>query len=56
MIHQLEPKLTTLLSYVDDLLICSVNESVCRADTVTLLKHLEKEGHGVSLSNLQFVK
>ena len=56
MVHQLEPQLTVLLSYVDDLLICSESESICRADTVTLLKHLEREGHRVSLSKLQFVK
>jgi len=47
---------TVLLQYVDDLLICAKDRVTCISDTVTLLKHLEREGHKVSLSKLQFVK
>nr|XP_021332272.1 uncharacterized protein LOC110439819 [Danio rerio] len=47
---------TALLQYVDDLLICAEDEETCVKDTVTLLKHLAKEGHKVSLTKLQFVK
>ncbi len=44
------------LKYVDDLLICARDEVTCVADTVTLLNHLAREGHKVSLTKLQFVK
>ncbi len=47
---------TALLQYVDDLLICARDEVTCVADTVTLLNHLAREGHKVSLTKLQFVK
>ncbi len=43
-----------LLQYVDDLLICARDEVTCVADTVTLLNHLAREGHKVSLTKLQF--
>ncbi len=42
------------LKYVDDLLICARDEVTCVADTVTLLNHLAREGHRVSLTKLQF--
>ncbi len=41
---------------VDDLLICAQDEVTCVADTVTLLNHLAREGHKVSLTKLQVVK
>ncbi len=44
------------LQYIDDLLICARDEFTCVADTVTLLNHLAREGHKVSLTKLQFVK
>ncbi len=44
------------LQYIDDLLICAQDEVTCVADTVTLLNHLAREGHKVSLTKLQFVK
>ncbi len=44
------------LKYVDDLLICARDDVTCVADTVTLLNHLAREGHKVSLTKLQFVK
>ncbi len=47
---------TALFQYVDDLLICARDEVTCVADTVTLLNHLAREGHKVSLTKLQFVK
>ncbi len=47
---------TALLQYLDDLLICARDEVTCVADTVTLLNHLAREGHKVSLTKLQFVK
>ncbi|XP_058617745.1 uncharacterized protein LOC131531182 isoform X1 [Onychostoma macrolepis] len=47
---------TALLQYVDDLFLAAKDEPTCVADTVTLLQHLAREGHKVSLSKLQFVK
>ncbi len=47
---------TALLQYVNDLLICARDEVTCVADTVTLLNHLAREGHKVSLTKLQCVK
>ncbi len=44
------------MKYEDDLLICARDEVTCVADTVTLLNHLAREGHKVSLTKLQFVK
>ncbi len=44
------------LKYVDDLLICARDEVTCVADTVTLLNHLARKGHKVSLTKLQCVK
>ncbi len=44
------------LQYIDYLLICARDEVTCVADTVTLLNHLAREGHKVSLTKLQFVK
>ncbi len=44
------------LKYVDHLLICARDEVTCVADTVTLLNHLAREGHKVSLTKLQFVQ
>ncbi len=38
------------LKYVDDLLIYARDEVTCVADTVTLLNHLAREGHKVSLT------
>ncbi len=47
---------TALLKYIDYLLICARDEVTCVADTVTLLNHLAREGHKVSLTELQSVK
>lgn len=47
---------TALLQYVDDLCLCARDDSTCVTDTMTLLKHLAKEGHKVSMMKLQFVK
>ncbi len=47
---------TALLQYIDYLLICARDEVTCVADTVTLLNHLAREGHKVSLTKLQSVK
>ncbi len=44
------------LQYIDYLLIYARDEVTCVADTVTLLNHLAREGHKVSLTKLQFVK
>lgn len=45
-----------LLTYVDDLLICSPTCAECVTNTVALLKHLAVTGHKASLSKLQFAK
>ncbi len=44
------------MKYIDDLLICARDEVTCVADIVTLLNHLAREGHKVSLTKLQFVQ
>ncbi len=54
--HRRAEKGRNTLKYVDDLLICARDEVTCVADTVTLLNHLAREGHKVSLTKLQFVK
>ncbi len=54
--HRRAEKGRNTLKYVDDLLICARDEVTCVADTVTLLNHLAREGHKVSLKKLQFVK
>ncbi|KAJ1128471.1 hypothetical protein NDU88_006849 [Pleurodeles waltl] len=45
---------STLVQYIDDLLIASKTESGCTADTIALLNHLGRNGHKVSPSKLQF--
>ncbi|KAJ1124958.1 hypothetical protein NDU88_003401 [Pleurodeles waltl] len=45
---------STLVQYIDDLLIASKTESDCTADTIALLNHLGRNGHKVSPSKLQF--
>jgi len=47
---------TALLQYVDDCLIAAPTKEQCEKDTVTLLRHLAREGHKASLSKLQFVQ
>ncbi len=46
---------TALLQYIDYLLICARDEVTCVADKVTLLNHLAREGHKVSLTSYSFV-
>ncbi|XP_042254706.1 uncharacterized protein LOC121887791 [Thunnus maccoyii] len=50
------PKGSTLIQYVDDLLVCSISEENCIADTNALLKYLALQGHKASLEKLQLVK
>ncbi|KAJ1177910.1 hypothetical protein NDU88_003162 [Pleurodeles waltl] len=45
---------STLVQYIDDLLVASKTESGCTADTIALLNHLGRNGHKVSPSKLQF--
>lgn len=45
---------STVLQYVDDLLICSPTEEQCAKDSVTVLTELAKGGHKVSKTKLQF--
>lgn len=47
---------TTLLQYVDDLLVAAPTQEQCKADILSLLQHLATEGHKVSLPKLQFVQ
>ena len=47
---------SSLLCYVDDLLICSPTEQQCKHDSVQLLKFLAENGHKASLNKLQFVQ
>lgn len=44
------------LCYVDDILITGETEQNCLDNTLTVLKHLHREGHKVSKKKLQLVK
>uniref|UniRef100_A0A8C5PRG6 ribonuclease H n=1 Tax=Leptobrachium leishanense TaxID=445787 RepID=A0A8C5PRG6_9ANUR len=48
------PEGSTLLQYVDDLLLCSLSQAACYTDSVALLNHLHSEGHKVSSKKMQF--
>ena len=50
------PQGSVVLQYVDDLLLCSPSEQACKADTVTLLRHLYDKGHKASRKKLQWCK
>ena len=58
MIHTLEflkfPRVSTLLKYVDDLLLCSSSQASSQEENIHLLKLLALKGHKVSKENLQF--
>ncbi|KAJ1117546.1 hypothetical protein NDU88_005745 [Pleurodeles waltl] len=45
---------STLVQYIDDLLVASKTESGCTANTIALLNHLGRNGHKVSPAKLQF--
>ncbi|KAJ1190955.1 hypothetical protein NDU88_000273 [Pleurodeles waltl] len=45
---------STLVQYIDDLLIASRTKDDCRHDTIALLNHLGKNGHKVSPKKLQY--
>ncbi|RCU35217.1 hypothetical protein DVA76_16825 [Acinetobacter baumannii] len=45
---------STVLQYVDDLLICSTSKAQCAQDSVSALMALEKGAHKVSKNKLQF--
>ncbi|KAJ8342593.1 hypothetical protein SKAU_G00325210 [Synaphobranchus kaupii] len=45
---------STLIQYVDDLLLCSPNMTACKEDSKKLLQELTLKGHKVSKSKLQF--
>lgn len=46
---------STLLQYVDDLLLCAPTKTQRDQDTVNLLTHLAKEGHKVSKTKMKYV-
>uniref|UniRef100_A0A5F8HBR7 Gag-Pol polyprotein n=1 Tax=Monodelphis domestica TaxID=13616 RepID=A0A5F8HBR7_MONDO len=46
---------STLLQYVDDLLLCSPDAQSSREDSIVLLKSLAQKGHKVSKEKMQFV-
>ncbi|XP_053575174.1 uncharacterized protein LOC128664361 [Bombina bombina] len=48
------PEGSTLIQYVDDLLLCSVDEQTCKTDSLHLLQHLGDAGHKVTLRKMQF--
>lgn len=47
---------STLIQYVDDLLLASETELACKLDTLHLLKSLAQKGHKAFPSKLQFLK
>uniref|UniRef100_A0AAQ6ITR9 ribonuclease H n=2 Tax=Anabas testudineus TaxID=64144 RepID=A0AAQ6ITR9_ANATE len=53
--HWVPPCRSTLISYVDDLLLCSTSKHACETDTVSLLCFLAENGHKVAKDKLQFV-
>lgn len=50
------PENTTLVQYVDDLLIAAPSAALCLAATKTILEHLAKTGFKVSKSKLQIAR
>lgn len=44
---------STVVQYVDDLLVCSLSEEICHEDTKALLIVLVVNGHKVSPSKMQ---
>ncbi|XP_075771896.1 retrovirus-related Pol polyprotein from transposon 17.6 [Pelodiscus sinensis] len=50
------PSGSTLIQYVDDLLLCSASLKACRLDSVVLLTALANKGHKVSKQKLQLCK
>ncbi|KAJ1161677.1 hypothetical protein NDU88_002160 [Pleurodeles waltl] len=48
------PYNSTLVQYIDDLLIASKTRDSCKYDTIALLNHLGKNGHKVSPKKLQY--
>ncbi|KAL2076356.1 hypothetical protein ACEWY4_028057 [Coilia grayii] len=47
---------STLLQYVDDLILCSPDAKTCEKDTLMLLQTLAEGGHKVSRKKLKFVE
>lgn len=45
---------STMLMYVDDILICSDSKEQCERDSIEVLKALADGGHAVSKDKLQF--
>lgn len=45
---------STVIQYVDDLLICSPTKDQCEKDSIAVLRALAKGGHKVSKTKLQF--
>ena len=50
------PKGSTLIQYVNDLLVCSTSKEICITDTNALLKCLASQGHKALPEKLQLVK
>ncbi|KAJ1089608.1 hypothetical protein NDU88_002759 [Pleurodeles waltl] len=48
------PFQSTLVQYIDDLLIASKTRDDCKYDSIALLNHLGKNGHNVSSRKLQY--
>ncbi|XP_028327652.1 uncharacterized protein LOC114478651 [Gouania willdenowi] len=47
---------SSLLQYVDDILLAAPSKEQCERDTLSLLRHLHEQGHKASLTKLQFVQ
>lgn len=47
---------STILQYVDDLLICSASKEQCQHDSLKVLRMLAENGHKVSKEKLQFCR
>ncbi|KAI3367264.1 hypothetical protein L3Q82_008151 [Scortum barcoo] len=51
-IHQVVT--STVIQYVDDIIICSPDSKTCREDSIKLLQILAQQGHKVSQKKLQY--
>ena len=53
--HLVLPGGSTLIQYVNDLLVCSPDSDVCEQETIVLLQFLASQGQKASVAKLQFL-
>lgn len=45
---------STVIQYMDDILVCLVDKETCHKDSIKLLQMLAEKGHRVSRKKLQY--